>query len=91
MGMPGHAVFIKRDRSVFAHIHPGGSVPAAALAIASPAGDTVHGMHQAALPAVVSFPYGFPEAGAYRIFVQIKRNGRVQTEAFDAQVDPAAR
>ena len=91
MGMPGHAVFIKRDRSVFAHIHPGGSVPPAALAIASPSGDTAHGMHEAVLPAVVSFPYGFPEPGEYRIFVQVKRGGMVQTEAFDALVEPAAR
>jgi hypothetical protein len=87
MGMPGHAVFVKRDRSVFAHIHPGGSVPSAALAIASAPGESAHGMHQAALPSVVSFPYGFPEAGEYRIFVQVKRGGRVQTEAFDARVE----
>jgi hypothetical protein len=35
----------------------------------------------------VSFPYGFPEAGLYRIFVQIKRSGRVQTGVFDAHVE----
>jgi hypothetical protein len=89
MGMPGHAVFIKRDRRVFAHIHPGGSVPAAALALASAQVENAHGAHQAALPSVVSFPYGFPEAGEYRIFVQVKRGGQVQTEAFDAKVEPA--
>jgi hypothetical protein len=91
MGMPGHAVFIKRDRSVFAHIHPGGSVPAAALAIASAPVESAHGTHQAALPSVVSFPYGFPQAGEYRIFVQVKRGGHVQTEAFDAEVTSPAR
>jgi hypothetical protein len=87
MGMPGHAVFVKRDRRVFAHIHPGGSVPAAALAIASAQSRNDHGAHHAALPPVVSFPYGFPEAGEYRFFVQVKRGGRVQTEAFDARVE----
>ena len=33
MGMPGHAVFVRRDRRVFAHVHPAGSAPMAALAI----------------------------------------------------------
>jgi hypothetical protein len=90
MGMPGHAVFIKRDRRVFAHIHPGGSVSAATLTMAS-AQTPEHGTHNGALPPAVSFPYGFPEEGDYRIFVQVKRGGRVQTAAFDVAVDPAGR
>jgi hypothetical protein len=46
------------------------------------------GMHETARPAEVTFPYGFPEPGGYRLFVQIKKNGQVQTGAFDAHVEP---
>ncbi len=85
MGMPGHAVFFRRDRRVFAHVHPSGSAPMAAMNIAMPSA-TQHAGHETASPSTVSFPYGFPEPGAYRIFVQVKRAGRVITGAFDADV-----
>lgn len=38
-------------------------------------------------PAEVSFPYGFPKPGAYRIFVQMKRAGRIVTGVFSANVE----
>jgi hypothetical protein len=38
------------------------------------------------LPPEVRFPYGFPQPGNYRIFVQIKRAGRIETGVFDAHV-----
>jgi hypothetical protein len=87
MGMPGHAVFVKRDRRVFAHVHPTGSAPMAAIEIAMPGADA-HSQHHAegGIPPTVSFPYGFPEPGEYRIFVQVKRSGSVQTGAFDVTV-----
>jgi hypothetical protein len=91
MGMAGHAVFIRRDRQVFAHVHPAGSAPMAALEIAAgsvPATASAPHVHEASsLPATVSFPYGFPEAGDYRIFVQVKRAGRIETGSFDAHVE----
>ncbi len=106
MGMSGHAIFVRADRSVFAHVHPSGSAPMAAIALAATgvASNTPtpvasgfsrtptanpHAAHSSpgALPAVVSFPYGFPQPGDYRIFVQVKRAGHVETGVFDARVE----
>jgi hypothetical protein len=101
MGMAGHAEFVSTDMSVFAHLHPAGSVSMAALDLArsGPAGATGElqtGMTSAMpmtmpmagvlLSPEVSFPYGFPRSGDYRIFVQIKRAGQVETGVFDAHV-----
>ena len=101
MGMPGHAAFIRDDFQVFAHIHPSGSAPMAALNIAqaqiagggmeSSGGMSgmqgMHSMPATGLPAEVSFPYGFSQPGNYRIFVQVKRAGKVETGIFDAHVE----
>lgn len=84
MGMGGHAEFVKTDGSVFAHVHPSGSVSMASEAVASP--EAMMGMHQANIGASVSFPYGVPTPGKYRIFVQMKRGGKVETGAFDLTV-----
>jgi hypothetical protein len=95
MGMDGHLVIVKRDLTVFAHVHPSGSMPMAALMLlekqinnGTSAMTAMSGMHETTRPAEVTFPYGFPEPGGYRLFVQIKRNGQVQTGVFDAHVEP---
>ena len=115
MGMAAHAEFIASDFSVFAHVHPDGSVSMAALALADASlgakgapnsadagtmpgmnmpGMSMPGMGDASssnstgpLPAEVSFPYGFPKPGLYRIFVQVKRRGTVETGVFDTKVN----
>ena len=86
MGMGGHAEFVKHDGSVFAHVHPTGSVPMAAMNVASP--QSMMAMHQMQVTAEVSFPYGIPKPGDYRIFVQMKRAGKVETGAFELAVKP---
>ena len=92
MGMAGHAEFVRSDLSVFAHVHPAGSVSMAALGTGAgwtrqrwrPPSTTTISMPMpmamsmpmsdaGPLPPEVRFPYGFPQAGDYRIFVQIKR------------------
>lgn len=88
MGMPGHAAFVGVDRSVFAHVHPSGSVPMAALGLTQP--DNPHAGHMmmhSGMPAEVSFPYGFPKSGPYRIYVQMKHAGHIVTGIFDANVE----
>jgi hypothetical protein len=87
MGMQGHAAFVTPDGSVFAHIHPSGSVPMAALSLASVADSHAGMMMSGSPPPEVSFPYGFPKPGAYRLFVQVKRGGVVETGVFDARVE----
>ncbi|MEZ5351706.1 MAG: hypothetical protein R2762_03655 [Bryobacteraceae bacterium] len=87
MGMPGHAVFLKKDRSVYAHVHPTGSAPMAALALTEEARNDPHSAHwMAPLGDTVSFPYAFPSPGAYRVYAQIKRKGQVETATFDIDV-----
>jgi hypothetical protein len=79
--MGGHAEFVKYDGSVFAHVHPSGSVPMASMAIASR--EAMIGMHESPRSRAVSFPYGVPTRGRYRVFVQIKHGGKIDTAAFD--------
>ena len=36
----------------------------------------------------VNFPYAFPSAGRYRVYVQMRVNKEIHTTAFDMQVEP---
>lgn len=76
MGMAGHLVTLRRDLSVFARVHPAGAVPMAALMLLDKSSDrnmdSMSGMHPQAAPAEITFPYGFPQAGDYRLFLQLQ-------------------
>ena len=88
MGMQGHAAFVRDDQSVFAHVHPSGSVPMASLnLIADTNPHAGHMMTHGEPPAEVSFPFGFPKSGDYRLIVQVKRAGQVETGIFDTRVE----
>jgi len=83
MGMSAHAAVLKTDGTVFAHIHPAGTIPMAAY------GSNMAGMAMpSAATSQVSFPFGFPSSGAYRVFVEMKHGTIVETAAFDLLVAP---
>jgi hypothetical protein len=93
LGMAGHAAFVKTDGTAFAHTHPDGSaaMPAVMLANESTGLASMSDMNGASMSSepitsTVAFPYGFPSAGAYRIFIQMKHGDRVETGVFDANV-----
>ena len=99
LGMAAHAVIAKTDGAVFVHLHPAGTVSMAAQEVftlrdrgdTTPTGhlrlpsDTVM-QHAMRLPDELSFPYVFPRAGVYRVWVQVRRAGRVLTGVFDASI-----
>ena len=94
LGMAGHAAFVKSDGSTFAHTHPDGSaaMPAVMLAAessmaASGGINSSDGMNGSdAIAPTVTFPYGFPQPGRHRIFIQMKHGATVETGVFDADV-----
>jgi hypothetical protein len=102
MGMAAHAAIVKSDLSVFAHIHPSGSVPMASLMMVNTTGSAQASMPGMSMPMnmpamkmempadhvspQISIPYGFPTAGRYRIFLQFNRAGHIDTASFTTDV-----
>ncbi|MGC2401147.1 MAG: hypothetical protein WA510_15245 [Acidobacteriaceae bacterium] len=99
LGMAGHAAFVKTDGTVFAHTHPEGSASMQAVMLANGGSENMDGTDgmdgsmanpsskvAQSLPPIVEFPYGFPSPGRYRIFIQMKHGGTVETGVFDAEV-----
>ncbi len=90
MGMAAHLVIASFDGSVFAHLHPSGSISMAAMQrFAGPAGADPHAGHLMAMDGQLTIPYAFPKAGAYRVFVQFRQAGKILTSAFDLDVNAA--
>lgn len=104
LGMSAHAVVMREDGAVYIHLHPMGTVSAAAQVALRErtSADTAWGTlgrrltvagalegsigHPPLLTGRASFPYAFPEPGAYRIWVQVKRHGIVETALFRVSV-----
>lgn len=98
LGMSAHAVIAAKDGSVFVHLHPAGTISMAAQQVfvlrdrgdTTPAGrlrlaDTTTA-HPMSMAGEFSVPYVFPRPGTYRLWVQVKRAGRVLTGVFDVAV-----
>jgi hypothetical protein len=93
LGMYAHAVVWRTDGQVFTHLHPLGTISMTSQLLfarrengerlANQPLDIVCG----APPKDVSFPYSFPEPGDYRIWVQVKFDGAIQTAVFAARVN----
>lgn len=102
MGMLGHAAVLREDGAVFTHLHPAGSLSVAAQQVFQiRAGEkpsrriTPEMMEKLCQPPradipqqPLTFPYEFPKAGRYRIWVQVKLDGIVRTGVFDTEVAP---
>ena len=88
MGMLGHAAIRRDDGTVFAHLHPVGSISMASQEFFTRGAPVDHSQHLAAGGTAdgVSFPYEFPQTGRYRIWVQVRSGEQIKTGVFDAEV-----
>jgi hypothetical protein len=93
MGMAAHAVITRDDGAVFIHLHPTGTISMAAQALfrrreagVAAEADPHAGHVMEPVDAHLTFPYAFPRSGRYRLWVQVKVDGRVRTAAYDLTV-----
>ncbi|ANM29595.1 hypothetical protein ABI59_08400 [Acidobacteria bacterium Mor1] len=76
-GEPGRLTVMRADADVFAEIYPGGTTQVDSR---DPRGSEGTAREQ------VQFPYGFPEAGLYRLWVQLNHEGQGRVAVFDVPV-----
>lgn len=100
LGMFSHAALRRDDGAVFTHLHPLGTISMASQQVSemraqgkAPKVITAEVMEefckvpppeQSREP--LTFPYLFPQLGRYRIWVQVKLNGKILTGVFDTEV-----
>lgn len=86
MGMLSHMAIRSDDGTIFAHLHPGGTISMVAQDLFKMKEGEMSMMHvrknQILNSATLSFPFIFPKSGPYHIWVQIKINGKVLTGLF---------
>ena len=97
LGMMGHAAITRRDGSLFVHLHPSGTINMAAKMrferAEGEASDPPELVGMAPTERtdresnVVTFPFVFQEPGQYRIWVQVKTSGAVDTGTWDVNVN----
>jgi hypothetical protein len=85
LGMPAHLILVHEDLSVFAHLHPGGTVPPATLALTNAVRETTqHGEEKR--HSEVTFPFGLPKPGRYRAVLQFRDLKEIRSAVFDFSV-----
>jgi hypothetical protein len=93
MGMMSHAAVSRDDGSVFVHLHPTGTISMAAQMRFQRAEGSGPAMNTMDPPDhttnEVVFPFEFTRPGPYRIWVQVKTGGTVETGAFDVTITDA--
>jgi hypothetical protein len=93
LGMYGHLLIQDADGGVFNHLHPLGTISMVSqrlFAEREKAGYLANKpLEQFCSPAepVLSFPYAFPKAGRYRLWLQTKVGGQIRTAAYAVSVE----
>jgi hypothetical protein len=102
MGMLSHAAIRRDDGQVFVHLHSQGTVsmaaqqvfarhearPVAAMPSRPGMPDMAMSMRmpETSADGALRFPYGFPQPGRYRVWVQVRTGGRVRTGVFETRI-----
>jgi len=93
LGMYGHLIIMRENGDVFTHLHPLGSISMASQKLFA---EREHAGYLANQPLellcapasrALSFPFAFPKAGRYQIWLQVKLGGQVRTVGYAVMVE----